>query len=156
MIQYDYNYLSNVKMIYPIALIPVIIGIFTQVVKFLLSIVKHRKLEIKYLFTSGHMPSSHTSFVVSLATLVAHYDTIYSTTFAMSLVFAFIVIHDALRIRTNIGENGRIVNKLIKEVPGIDQNEYPVLKERVGHKPLEVLVGGIIGFLLTILLIQFF
>ncbi|MCK5490782.1 MAG: divergent PAP2 family protein [Candidatus Pacebacteria bacterium] len=144
------------KMIYPIVLIPIIVGLFTQVMKFLLSIVNHRKVEMKYLFTSGHMPSSHTSFVVSLATLVALSDSIYSTTFAISFVFAFIVIHDAIRIRMNIGENGKIVNKLIKEVPGINKENYPILRERVGHKPLEVLGGGIFGFFLTLLLVQFF
>ena len=141
---------------YPIVLIPIIIGITTQFTKFLLSIIKHKKIELKYLLISGHMPSAHTSFVVSLATCMAYYDGIYSSTFTISVIFAFIVIHDAIRIRMNIGENGKIVNKLIREIDGINKNDYPTLRERVGHKPLEVLVGGIFGFLMTILLIQFF
>jgi uncharacterized protein len=141
-------------MIYPIFIIPVIVGCVAQGLKFILSIVKHNKIEFKFLFTSGHMPSAHTAFVISLVMIVAKYDSIYSTTFAISFVLAYIVIYDALKIRTNIGYNGKVVNKLVREVPGIEKNGYPILRERVGHKPLEVLVGAILGFVSTILFIS--
>ncbi len=140
-------------MIYPIVIIPIIVGCIAQGIKFLLSITRHNKIELKFLFTSGHMPSAHSAFVVSLSAAVANYDGIYSTTFAVSFVLAYIVIYDALKIRTNIGYNGKIVNKLVREIPGIEKNGYPILRERVGHKPMEVLVGAILGFVLTILFI---
>ena len=137
----------------PIFIIPIIVGIITQSIKFLLFAIRHKKMDLKFIFISGHMPSAHTAFVVSLATVVAFFDSIYSTTFTISIVLAYIVIYDALKIRTNIGHNGKIVNQLIKEVPGINKKNYPLLRERVGHKPLEVLVGAILGFTLTIFLI---
>jgi len=140
-------------MIYPIVIIPIIVGCVAQGIKFLLSITRHNKIELKFLFTSGHMPSAHTAFVISLVIIVARYDSIYSTTFAISFVLAYIVIYDALKIRTNIGYNGKVMNKLIREIPGIEKNGYPILRERVGHKPLEVLVGAVLGFFLTILFI---
>ncbi|MBW6440724.1 divergent PAP2 family protein [Patescibacteria group bacterium] len=143
-------------MIYPIVLIPILAGLSAQVLKFIFSIFRHKKVELKYLITSGHMPSAHTAFVTSLATCMAYFDGINSSTFTISIVFAFIVIHDAVRIRMNIGENGKIVNKLIQEIPGIKKENYPILRERVGHKPLEILAGGILGLILTILLIKFF
>ncbi|MDF1498500.1 MAG: divergent PAP2 family protein [Patescibacteria group bacterium] len=143
-------------MIYPIVIIPIIVGTIAQVMKFVLSVFRHKKIEVKYLFISGHMPSAHTAFVTSLATCMAYFDGINSSTFTISIVFAFIVIHDAVKIRMNIGENGKIVNKLIQEIPGIKKDNYPILRERVGHKPLEVLAGGVLGFILTILLIKFF
>ncbi|MCK5412789.1 MAG: divergent PAP2 family protein [Candidatus Pacebacteria bacterium] len=143
-------------MIYPIVLIPIIIGITTQLTKFLLSIIKHKKIELKYLLISGHMPSAHTAFVVSITTIVGIRETIFSTLFAITFVFSYIVVYDALKIRINIGKNGKIINKLVREISGINEDDYPILRERVGHKPLEVLVGGIFGFLMTILLIQFF
>ena len=99
------------------------------------------------------MPSAHTAFVVSLATVVAFFDGIYSTTFAISFVLAYIIIYDALKIRTNIGYNGKVINKLIGDIPEIKKEDYPILRERVGHKPLEVLIGAILGFTLTIFLI---
>ncbi len=140
-------------MFYPIVIIPIIVGCITQLIKFLLSIIKHRKIEFKFLLTSGHMPSSHSAFVVSLVTVVAFFDGIFSTTFTISLVLAYIVIYDALKIRTNIGYNGEAINKLVREITEIKKNNYPILRERVGHKPLEVLIGIILGFALTMLLI---
>ena len=140
-------------MIYPIVIIPIVVGCITQSIKFLLSVIRHKKIDLSFIFISGHMPSAHTAFVVSLATVIAFFDGIYSATFTISIVLAYIVIYDALKIRTNIGHNGKIVNQLIKEVPGINKKNYPILRERVGHKPLEVLVGAILGFTLTIFLI---
>jgi len=143
-------------MTYPIVLIPIIIGIITQLTKFLLSIIRHKKIDLKYLLISGHMPSAHTAFVVSITTIVGLKETVFSTLFAVTFVFSYIVIYDALKIRINIGKNGKIINKLIKEIPGINSGNYPLLRERVGHRPIEVLVGGFFGFFITILLIQFF
>lgn len=140
-------------MLYPTFIIPIIVGCVTQFIKFSLSVIRHKKIDLKFLMISGHMPSAHSAFVVSLITVVAHYDGIFSTTFTISFVLAYIVIYDALKIRINIGHNGRVLNKLIKEIPGIKKEDYPILRERVGHRPLEVLVGSILGFVLTVILI---
>lgn len=137
-------------MIYPLVIIPVIVGIITQSLKFLLSVVRHNKIEFKYLFTSGHMPSSHTAFVISLVIVMAIEEGIDSSIFAVSFVFAHIVIYDAIYIRANIGNNGMAINKLVKEASGIKKHDFPILRERVGHTPSEVLVGGILGIILTL------
>ena len=99
------------------------------------------------------MPSAHTAFVVSLATAVFYFDGMFSTSFAISVVLAYIVIYDAVNIRTNIGYNGKIVNRLIKEIQNIEKEEYPILREVVGHKPEEAFVGAVFGFTLSVLLI---
>ncbi len=143
-------------MIYPLFIIPVIVGCITQATKFALSIVKHGKIEIKYLLTSGHMPSSHTAFVISLTTMIAFKEGLLSTLFAASFVFSYIIIYDALYIRSNIGYNGRSINKLVSEISGINKENYPTLRERVGHKPSEVFVGGVMGFILTVALMLIF
>jgi acid phosphatase family membrane protein YuiD len=140
-------------MIYPIVIIPIIVGCITQSIKFLLSVIKHKRIELKFLLISGHMPSAHSAFVVSLVTVIAFFDGVFSATFTVSFVLAYIVIYDALKIRTNIGYNGKIINKLIREIPEVKKEDYPILRERVGHKPLEVLVGSMLGFILTIFLI---
>jgi len=140
-------------MTYPPFLIPIIVGCITQATKFLLSVVRHGKIEPKYPLTSGHMPSSHTSFVVSLTAMVAIREGLDSILFAIAFVFSYIVIYDAMFIRTNIGYNGKVLNELIREIPGIKKENYPTLRERVGHKPMEVLVGGVMGMLLTAIFI---
>ena len=143
-------------MIYPVFIVPVIIGCATQCVKVLLHAKKCKKIDPKFLLISGHMPSAHSAFVVSITTVVAFFDGIYSIAFAISFVFSYIVIYDALKIRINIGHNGEVLNKLIKEIPEIKKENYPILRERVGHKPLEVLVGAVLGLILTIFLIVLF
>lgn len=142
-------------MTYPFFIVPIIAGCITQATKFILSIVKHDKVEIKYLLTSGHMPSSHTAFVVSLTTMVAIKEGFSSMLFAITFVFSYIVIYDAMFIRTNIGHNGKVMNDLIREITGIKKENYPILRERVGHKPLEVLVGGVMGLAITSILMLF-
>ncbi|MCK4891890.1 MAG: divergent PAP2 family protein [Candidatus Pacebacteria bacterium] len=143
-------------MIYPTVIIPIIVGCVTQSIKFLLSIIKHKRIDLKFLLISGHMPSAHSAFVVSLATVIAFFDGVFSTTFTVSFVLAYIVIYDALKIRTNIGYNGEIINKLVREIPEIKKEDYPILRERVGHRPMEVLAGSVLGFILTIFLIILF
>ncbi|MEA2097671.1 MAG: divergent PAP2 family protein [Patescibacteria group bacterium] len=140
-------------MVYPIFIIPIIVGCATQCVKVLLHAKKCKKIDPKFLLISGHMPSAHSAFVVSITTIVAFFNGIYSTAFAISFVFSYIVIYDALKIRTNIGYNGEALNKLIREIPEIKKEAYPILRERVGHKPMEVLIGSVLGFALTIFLI---
>jgi len=140
-------------MLYPIVIIPIIVGCVTQSIKFLLFVIKHKKIEPKFLLTSGHMPSAHSAFVVSLVTVIAFFDGVFSTTFTVSFILAYIVIYDALKIRTNIGYNGEAINKLVREIPGIKKESYPMLRERVGHRPMEVLAGAVLGFVLTVFLI---
>ena len=140
-------------MSYPAFIIPIIVGCVTQFTKFLLLAAKGKKLKLRNLFGPGHMPSAHTAFVVSLATTVFYFDGAFSASFAISVILAYIVIYDAVNIRTNIGYNAKIVNQLIKEIPNIEKEKYPTLREVVGHKPEEAFVGAIFGFVLSILLI---
>lgn len=136
---------------YPFIVVPLLTGIFTQLVKFALSVIRHKKVEIKYLFTPGHMPSSHTSFSVSLVTVVGYYRGIDSIEFAIAVCLAYVVIYDAMNIRIHIGHNGEAINRIVKD---LNLHGYPTLKERVGHLPLEVFVGGILGFMFSMFLIS--
>ncbi|MFA6897132.1 MAG: divergent PAP2 family protein [Patescibacteria group bacterium] len=137
---------------YPFIIIPLLTGIFTQAIKFTLSVIRHRKIEIKYLFTPGHMPSSHTSFAVSLVTVTGYYRGIDSIEFAIAVCLAYVVIYDAMNIRIHIGRNGAAINRIVDE---LKLSGYPELKERVGHLPAEVAVGGVLGFLFSMFLINF-
>lgn len=137
---------------YPLIVIPLLTGIFTQCVKFILAVIRHKKIEIKYLITPGHMPSSHTSFAVSLVTVVGYYAGIGSVDFAIAVCLAYVVIYDAMNIRIHIGHNGAAINRIVQE---LKLSGYPELKERVGHLPQEVAVGGVLGFLFSIALIKF-
>lgn len=98
----------------------------------------------------GHMPSAHTGFIVSLVTAVGYYHGISSSSFAVSFVLAIITIDDAVRLRMYMGDQGRYLNKIIENLQL--EEKYPKLKERMGHRISEVIVGGLIGFSFTLAL----
>ena len=139
---------------YYIFLFPIIVGILTQVIKFIIYTVRHG-FNLEYLFTHGHMPSAHTALVVSLLVSVAYYEGIHSGSFALSAVLAFIVIDDAARIRMYLGDQGRYLNMLVQQL-GIEKDKFPRLKERVGHRVSEVIGGAFVGFFFTVILIALF
>lgn len=139
---------------YLVFLIPITVGILTQLIKFVLYTYKHG-FNIEYAFTHGHMPSAHTSLVVSLLTSVAYYEGIHSGSFALSAVLAFIVVDDAARIRMYLGDQGRYLNMLVEQL-NLNQNNFPRLKERVGHRISEIIGGAFVGFFLTIFFIGIF
>ncbi len=136
---------------YRVFAIPIFVGIFAQSLKFLLFTLKHG-WNPAYAMTHGHMPSAHTAFIISLVVSVFHYDGFDSGAFAVAVILAVIVIDDAVRLRMYLGDQGRYLNNLIHQL-NLEEN-YPRLKERVGHRVSEVIAGGIFGFFLTILLIQ--
>ncbi len=139
---------------YFVFLIPIAVGILTQIIKFVLYSVKHG-FDIEYAFTHGHMPSAHTSLVVSLLVTVAYYEGVHTGTFALAAVLAFIVIDDAARIRMYLGDQGRYLNMLVEQL-GIEKDKFPRLKERVGHRTSEVIGGALVGLVLTLLFIYLF
>ncbi len=139
---------------YLVFLIPIAVGIITQIIKFALYTYKHG-FNIEYAFTHGHMPSAHTSLVVSLLVSVAYYEGVHSGSFALSAVLAFIVIDDAARIRMYLGDQGRYLNMLVEQL-GIEKDKFPRLKERVGHRVSEIIGGAFVGLFLTIFLIRIF
>ena len=69
------------------------------------------------------------------------------------MIIIIIIIDDAVRLRMYLGDQGRYLNMLVEQLD-IDQTKFPRLKERVGHRVSEVIVGGIYGFLLTIILVK--
>lgn len=97
---------------------------------------------------SGGMPSSHTAFVVSLGIMVGSLMGFDSAEFAMCVVFASVVMYDATGVRRETGIQAQVINEILRQV-FIDGKPIAEddLKELVGHKPLEVLAGAILGLL---------
>jgi len=136
---------------YLVFLVPLAVGLGTQAVKFVIFTVKHG-WKPEYMFTHGHMPSAHTAFAVSLATSVGWYEGVGSGSFAVAAALAFVLVDDAARIRMYLGDQGRYLNMLVEQL-NIDGSKFPRLKERVGHRVSEVIVGGIIGLVATLALV---
>lgn len=135
---------------YYIFLIPIAVGVIVQLMKFIVFSLKHG-WDWHYAMTHGHMPSAHTGFIVSLVTSIGYYDSLTSGAFAVAVALAIIVIDDAARLRMYMGDQGRYLNMLIRQL-NVSEEQFPRLQERVGHRVSEVIVGGILGFILTIVL----
>lgn len=133
---------------YAVFVIPILVGVIVQTIKFILYCLKHG-WDIRYAFTHGHMPSAHTAFAFSLMTSIGYYEGIHTGTFAIAVALSFLIIDDATRLRMTLGDQGRYLNMLIGQL-NIDEKQYPRLKERMGHRISEVIVGGVLGLLMTI------
>lgn len=131
-------------------LILAIVWFFVNFLKILIDAVNHRS-SWKRLMNYGGMPSSHSAFVFSLCTIVYLVDGI-NVTLAISLVFAAIVVYDAIGLRGFISEHSRVLNRLIKELPDAEEYKFPLLEERIAHTLVQLIAGGIIGILSTIIL----
>lgn len=131
---------------YKYLIIPFITLIITQIIKFLFETIKNRKINISRLLNgNGGMPSSHTAFTISLAWAIGLGEGFDSTLFACTFIFAIIVAYDSMGLRMESGKQAVMINKLVKKT-GIEKESIP-LKEMLGHKPLEVFAGIILGFL---------
>jgi len=137
---------------YNIFIVPIIVGVVTQSVKFVVFSFKHG-WDIKYAMTHGHMPSAHTAFIISLVTSVGYYEGITTGAFAIAVAVAIIVVDDAVRLRVYMGDQGRYLNALVRQLD-VDEKKFPRLKERIGHRVNEVIIGGVLGFFLTIILVR--
>ncbi len=137
-----------------VVLIPLFIGIIAQTTKFIIFSFQNG-FKWNYFLTHGHMPSTHSAFAASLILIVAHLSGVYSAAFVIALALAIIIIDDALRLRMYLGDQGRYLNMLI-ETLNLDTKKYPRLKEHVGHRNSEVLVGLIYGALLTLFFLKLF
>lgn len=119
-------------------------GFGAQLVKLLVYFFRHKSLRWSDLVVTGGMPSSHAAFVVSLATAV-YLEEGVSTAFAISLVLAFIVVRDAFGVRRTVGEEGIVLNEMIKKLKLKCPTHFSM-----GHTPLQVMVGSLIGLVVAI------
>ena len=138
-----------------IFLIPLAVLVITRLLKFVLFYLRHDydwKFAFQHSMSYGHMPSVHTALMVSLVTTVGYYTGVKTGTFAVALVIATLIIDDATRLRVYMGDLGRYINAIRKEID-LDEKKYPRLKERMGHRLSEVVAGALVGFFLTVLFI---
>ncbi len=113
---------------------------------------KEKKIDFMRLFSSGGMPSSHSSFVTSLATLVGIEKGYGSTEFAIVCVFALIIMYDATGVRRSVGKQAAIINQMLDDLHHKKHIEQKRLKELVGHTPKEVLFGAVLGVITALAL----
>ena len=119
-----------------------------QGAKAILYTIVNREFKFERLVGSGGMPSSHAATVCAMTTAVALQFGLASFEFAISFVLTSVVLHDARGVRQEAGKQAvtitAIIDHLIKEGTIIELPEWE-LKELIGHTPLQVLIGSIVG-----------
>ncbi|MFA5029286.1 MAG: divergent PAP2 family protein [Patescibacteria group bacterium] len=140
---------------FELILIPVIVGIATQIIKLSIDGIPNNLTWQHLVRDYGGMPSSHAAFVTSLATVVGLTQRFDSAAFAIAFVLWVIVVRDAIGFRREIGDNAALTNRLAKEIFK-NKKTITYLPERVGHGLMEVIIGTGIGIGLTILLYLIF
>lgn len=116
--------------------------IIAQGLKYVFAVIKERNLlQIRQLYLSGNMPSSHSATVMALVTVIGLINGVDSAIFALAALFAAIVMYDAMMVRRSSGEQGMAIQELI----GSLKSNVRLPRAAKGHTPLEVLAGGALG-----------
>lgn len=121
-----------------------------QFLKILLHLIATKQLNLHLIMESGGMPSSHSAIICAVCIAIGRHDGFGSPLFALATVIAMIVMYDAMGVRRATGEQGKVLNKLI-DMMNISEQLQITLKEVIGHKPMEVLAGAILGILSGVL-----
>lgn len=126
--------------------------IIAQLIKSTIDLIYKKKLTLKdVFFSSGGMPSSHSSTVMALAVACGINDGLGSSTFAITAVLAIIVMIDARGVRYETGKQATILNKICRELFSGDHELVNTgLKELVGHTPLQVKMGALLGVAIAV------
>lgn len=131
--------------------IPFLLWFLIQLFKVVYDLVTTRKFNFKRILGAGGMPSSHSAVVATLTTLIGQEYGVESGIFAMSCVFSAIVMYDAAGVRRAAGKQATLLNKLVENATNSGIVVSEKLVEVLGHTPLQVLVGAIIGVLVGLL-----
>ena len=130
--------------------------LFAQVIKTVIQSLLTKKLQLERLWGAGGMPSAHSAMVCALAIATARFHGLQTPIFAITLIFAFVVVYDAMGVRRETGRHAKLLNLYLNEIEQekadidgdgtVDREITPItLKELIGHTPLEVLGGVILG-----------
>ncbi|MCR4729218.1 MAG: divergent PAP2 family protein [Lachnospiraceae bacterium] len=127
--------------------------LIAQVAKTILYTCIMKKFTAERLVGAGGMPSSHSATVCALTTSCAILYGFSSFEFAISAIVAFIAMYDAMGVRRQAGNQAQVLNKMIESFQNMSNDslsDEEKLKELVGHTPLQVLVGAVLGILISI------
>jgi acid phosphatase family membrane protein YuiD len=127
-------------------------SISAQTLKFLLYLIKNNEIDIGRAIGNGGMPSSHSAFVMALATKIGMLNGFASAFFAIAMAFALIVMQDAAGVRRATGNQARILNLIIDDLSKRRPIKQERLKELIGHTPFEVIAGAFLGVFIGIII----
>lgn len=121
--------------------------LIAQVIKVVLVLLKERRWDLSRMLGSGGMPSSHSALVVAMATAVGRLEGFSTTAFAIAVALSVIVMYDAANVRRAAGQQAELLNRIAEDFYRDKHIDGEKLKELLGHTPIEVAAGAILGVL---------
>lgn len=129
-----------------ILMVSMIAWALAQLLKMLVYYCILKEFSVERMFGAGGMPSSHSALVVSLSTAIGMVEGVESTNFAIAVVLAGVVMYDATGVRQAAGKHAKAINRIVKQLSSKNTFDDISLKELLGHTPIEVIVGALLGF----------
>ena len=127
--------------------------LLAQVIKVLLELLVNRALNWRLFVASGGMPSSHSALVVACTVAAARVQGMDSPLFGACAVFSLVVMYDACNVRRSAGDTAKLVNQLLRHVERLTAEDFADdLKIIMGHTPLQVLMGALLGLAVGLLM----
>ena len=121
-----------------------------QTLKVLLGVIRQKRFDFRWFIGTGGMPSSHAASVCALATAVGLTFGFYSPLFAVTFVFTIIILFDAQGVRRTVGRQAEVLNKILDDLYWKGRITEERLKELLGHTPVEVLTGMLLGIIIAL------
>lgn len=117
-----------------------------QLIKVLLDLVVLRRFDARRFVSSGGMPSSHSALVVACTTGIGKLYGVSGPHFALAVIFSAVVMYDACNVRRSAGDTARLVNQMLEHMERITSEDFAdSVREIMGHTPLQVLLGALLG-----------
>lgn len=126
--------------------------VFTQTIKVTLGVIREKKFNFRWFIGTGGMPSSHAAGATALALSSGLELGFSSPVFALAFVFAIVTMFDAQGVRRSAGEQAEILNKILEDIYFQGKIKEGKVRELLGHTPIQVLAGSIIGALIALAL----
>jgi len=125
---------------------PLIALVLAQIIKIIIESLRQKRFDFKRIMGTGGMPSSHAAITVALTTQIGKNLGVETPIFAVALVFTLVILYDAAGIRRAAGKQAVVLNKILDEIIVNKKVPDSRLKELLGHTPIEVVIGGLLGF----------
>lgn len=137
----------------PYITIPVVAWAIAQVIKVVTDSLQKRHLDLRRLGSAGGMPSSHTTLVLSLTTVIGSRRGVGSPEFALSAIFSTVVMYDATGVRRAAGRQAQVLNRIIDDLFHQQGLKEERLRELLGHTPVEVIAGALLGVVVALVML---
>jgi acid phosphatase family membrane protein YuiD len=135
---------SNPALVYGLAC-----WLIAQATKVLIEYIREQRIDLRLLISSGGMPSAHSAFVCGMALSIAVTEGVGSPLFALAVGLAAVVMYDAVGVRRAAGHQATVINQIVDEL----FQGHPISEEKLevllGHTPIQVLFGALLGLAVT-------